>query len=203
MGFASRSVSVIRYRVKIEGEPPSWEVIHEGVRMGSFKEIESSGDIVAIGWTSVEDFTDTEFARGTYTAAEYVTLAFRIDSVRVPAKALELHTRTETRKLLEQTGRTRLSSAQRRELKESVQEKLRKQMLPNIQVFDLLWNTNDGIVYFGTHGIKARERMEDHFKKCFGPSLIPLIPYLRAEEMLTDAADRRRLEELRPAIMTP
>jgi hypothetical protein len=203
MGFASRSVSIIRYRVKSDDEAPSWDAVHEGVRRGAFKETESAGDIVAIGWTSIEDFTDTEFSRGPYTAAEYVALAFRIDSVRIPAKALELHTRTETRKLLEQTGRTRLSSAQRREMREMVQERLRRQMIPSIQVFDLLWNTSDGIVYFGTHGIKARDRMEDHFKKSFGLSLIPLIPYLRAEEILTDAGDRKRLEELRPSLMTP
>ncbi|MDD3473741.1 MAG: hypothetical protein PHS86_13250, partial [Syntrophaceae bacterium] len=97
----------------------------------------------------------------------------------------------------------RLSSNQRKELKETVKEVLKKQVLPSIQVFDFVWDTSKSIVYFTSLSIKARERFEDHFKKSFGLSLIPLIPYLKAEEVLASQMDKSKLEKLKASDFTP
>ena len=80
---------------------------------------------------------------------------------------------------------------------------MKKRVFPSIQVFDVMWDTARSLVYFGSLSIKARERMEDHFKKSFGLTLIPLIPYMRAEEILADAAAKTSLEKLTPSSMAP
>ena len=203
MGLVSRSVSLMRYRVRGEIEGSFWETIDEGVRRFAFREIEGPGEEVGMGWASVEDFTDTEFQGASYIFGSYVALSMRVDTVRVPAKILEIHLKRETRKILQESGRQRLSSSQKRELKDNLKESLKKQVFPSIQVFDLLWDTARSVVYFGSQAIKARERVEDHFKKSFGLTLIPLIPYLRAEEILSDSSEQDMLEKLTPSLMVP
>ena len=203
MGFASRSVSMIRYRVRGEMEGSFWDAVDEGIKQGAFKEVESSGDTVGLGWVSLEDFTDTEFRGTSYLRGNYVAFSLRIDTVRVPPRILEIHVKQETRKLLEETGQKRLSSGQRRDLKDRLKDALKKRVFPSIQVFDVIWDTSKGILYLGTLGIKVRERLEDHFKKSFGLRLIPLIPYLRAEELLSDKSEQKALEELKSCSFAP
>jgi DNA recombination-dependent growth factor C len=201
MGLASRSVSIFRYRVRGDVEGPFWETVEEGIKGNAFRETQSSGDVVGMGWTSLNDFADTRFERTPYVVGNYVALSFRIDTIRIAPRILEMHVKAETRYFLAQTEQKRLSAAQSRELKESVKERLTRQALPSIQIYDLMWDTATGTVYLGTHSPRARERVEEYFKKSFGPTLVPLIPYVRAEELLEGKSDRRLLEDLRPASM--
>jgi len=194
---------MIRYRVRGPIEGPFWEAVDEGVKRGSFREVHSLGDVTAMGWTSIEDFDDDLSEGASYIMGNHVALSLRFDIVRVPARILEIHFRRESKKHLTETGQRRLSSTQRRELKDRLAETLKQQILPSIQVFDLVWNTSTGTVYFGTHALKARERMEEHFKKSFGPTLIPLIPYIRAEEILEGESERKLLEGLGTCSMIP
>lgn len=199
MGFLSRSVSLMRYRVRGDVEGSFWDSVHEGISKGIFREGEVSGDDLSLGWVSMEDFTDTRFAGSSYLRGNYVALALRVDTLRVPPRIVELHLKKESKKLLETTGQSRLSSSQFRELRERIRDTLRKQILPSVQVFDLVWDTSRGMVYFGSHSPKARDRAETHFKKCFGLTLLPLIPYLCAEELVADEDQKRVLEQLRPS----
>lgn len=203
MGFASRSVSIMRYRVRGEIEGSFWDAVGEGIRQYAFREIEGPGEEVGLGWASIEDFTDTDFQGASYIFGSYVAVSLRLDTVRVPPKILEIHFKLESKKVLERSGRQRLSASQKRELKDNLKESLKKQVFPSVQVFDLIWDTTRSVVYFGSLGIKARERVEDHFKKSFGLSLVPLIPYMRAEEILSEKSDRELLEKLTPSLMVP
>jgi DNA recombination-dependent growth factor C len=203
MGFASRSVSVIRYRVKGEMEGSFWDAVDTGIKRGAYRELDTPGELVGIGWTSIDDFADNSFSGAAYVRGNFVALALRVDIARVPPRILEIELRKETRKILQETGRQRLSSAQRRELKDAVKDKLKRQVFPSIQVFDLVWDTTKHVVYFASLSVKARERLEDLFKKSFGLSLIPLIPYIRAEELLASPEQKQSLENIRPSSMVP
>lgn len=203
MGFFSRSTSMMRYKTKGEMIVSFWEAVDSGIKSGSFREIDSPGELIGVGWTSIEDFSEYEFTGASYLYGNYVALSLRVDTVRIPPRILEIHLKKETRKLLKETGQRRLSSNQRKELKETVKEVLKKQVLPSIQVFDFVWDTSKSIVYFTSLSIKARERFEDHFKKSFGLSLIPLIPYLKAEEVLASQMDKSKLEKLKASDFTP
>ncbi|MCL5125285.1 MAG: hypothetical protein M1511_12460, partial [Deltaproteobacteria bacterium] len=141
MGFASRSVSVMRYRVKGQIEGPFWDAIHEGVKRGAFRTTDQPGELIGFGWTGIDDFDDYEFHGASYIRTNYVALSFRIDTVRIPPRVLETAIRKERRKLIEETGQRRISTAQLRELKEALKESLKRQVLPSIQVFDFVWDT--------------------------------------------------------------
>lgn len=186
-----------------EVEGPFWDAVHEGVTNNTFRETHSAGDLVGIGWTAIEDFTDHLFERTPYVFGNYVALSMRIDTVRVPGRILDMHFKTESRKLLEQTGQRRLSVSQARELRDRLKESLTSRVLPSIQVVDLLWNTTEAVVYLGTHNPRVRERIEEQFKKSFGLTLVPLIPYLRADELLRTESANGLLENLKPCSMLP
>ncbi|MEW6350435.1 MAG: hypothetical protein AB1646_15335 [Thermodesulfobacteriota bacterium] len=203
MGILSRSVSMMRYRVRGDVEGSFWDAVHEGIKAGAFREIESPGDEIGLGWVSVENFTQTELPTSSYLYGRYVVLSLRMDGARVPPRALELRMQGETRLLLEQTGQKRLSTRQRRDLKDRLKESLKKQVLPNVQVFDLIWDTSNAVLYFGSLSVKSRDKLEAHFKKCFGLTLVPLIPFLRAQELLADKAHQKRLEDLKPCSLVP
>jgi len=193
----------MRYRIKGQIEGAFWDAVDEGMRKGAFRSLEGSGELIGMGWASIDDFADTEFRGSSYVRGNYIGMALRIDTVRVPARVLEMTLRQEGKKLMEETGRRRLSNAQRRELKERIVETLKKQVLPSIQVFEVIWDTAQAVVYFASLSVKARERMEDHFKKSFGLPLIPLIPYLRAEELVAGSLRVELLEKLKPSSFIP
>lgn len=198
MGFLSRSVSLMRYRVRGEVEGSFWDGVHEGIAKEAFREGEISGEDVVMGWVSMEDFTDTLFKGASYLRGNYVALALRVDTLRVPPRIVELQLKKESKRLLEESGQSRLSSSQYRELKERIRESLRRQILPSVQVFDMVWDTARAVLYFGSHSQKARDRVESLFKKSFGLTLVPLIPYLCAEELLGDKSQKQLLEQLKP-----
>lgn len=203
MGFFSRSTSMMRYKTRGDIQNSFWDAVDSGVKSGSFRDIESPGELIGLGWTSIEDFSEYDFHGASYLYGNYVALSLRVDTVRIPPRILEIQIKKETRKLLKETGQRRLSSNQRKELKEAVKESLKKQVLPSIQVFDFVWDTSRSVVYFTSLSIKARERFEDHFKKCFGLSLIPLIAYLKAEETFKTSAEKSSLEQLKASDFTP
>ncbi len=168
MGLIASSVSIIRYRVRGEIEGSFWDVVDHGIASGAFREIETASDEIGIGWTSIEDFTDTTF-RSSYVRGNYVAVSLRVDSVRIPPRVLEIQLKQEARKILEQTGAHRLSAAQNRDLKDHLKQTLRKQVFPSIQVYDLVWDTANAVAYFGSHSPKARRTRGTTFQEMFRP----------------------------------
>ena len=203
MGFAARSVSLMRYRVREEIKGAFWDAVDEGVRKGAFRALETPGDEIGMGWTSIDDFTDNSFKAASYARGNYVALSMRIDAVRVPPRVLEMQLKKESSKLREQSGVQRLSATQLRDLKDRLKESLRTQVFPSIQVYDMIWETAKAVVYFGSHASRARERFEEHFKKSFGLTLVPLVPYLLAQESFEGKPQSSLLETLKPCVMAP
>lgn len=203
MGFASRSVSMMRYRVKGSIEGSFWDSIHEGIKRGAYRSTDQPGELLGFGWTSIDDFDNYTFDGASYVRSNYVALSFRIDVVHIPPRILETEVKKERRKLQERTGRTRISANQIREMKDALKESLKSKVFPSIQVFDFVWDTAASVAYVAALSPRARERVEDHFKKSFGLSLIPLLPYIRSMDLLSSENDRLKLEQLRSCVMAP
>jgi DNA recombination-dependent growth factor C len=193
----------MRYRIQGIIEGSFWEYVDTGIRVGAFRAKEGPGDEIGSGWVSMQDFSDSEFQGASYVLGNYIALSYRMDVVRIPARVIEMHFKRESKKLLQETGRQRLSSAQGRNLKETIKETLKAQSFPSIQVVELVWDTPKEIVYMATLSPRLRERVEDHFKKSFGLTLLPMIPYVRAEQLLMNEKDRLNLAQLKPSSFVP
>ena len=200
MGLLSGSASFTRFTV--EGETPEnfWDVIAERVAAHSFQDIDDTMDEYSIGWVSVANMFDSDFAYGSYAAGDYVVLSMRADERKVSSAVLKKYTMKEEERVKREKEVPRLSRAVRLEIKERVRAELVRKSAPIPVVYDLCWNLSENTLLFFSTSRKALTLLEDLFRDTFDLSLIMQIPWNTALHMVDEEA-LPRLDELRPAIL--
>jgi len=195
----SNSATFMRYAV--EGELPAnfWEFAAERIGQYAFKDIDDNYEEYSIGWVSVTNMFDSEFAYASYSAGDYVVLSLRIDERKVPPKVLKKFCLKEEERLKRERQVPKLSRGQRLEIKDNVRLMLTKKAVPVPVVYDLAWNLSEGTALFFSTSAKAQEAVEDIFKETFGLLLVRQIPYLTAAHLL-DPEDEDRLAAITPAL---
>ncbi len=199
MGMLSNSATFVRFSV--EGELPDnfWSFAAERIAQHSFKDIDDSYDEYSIGWVSVLNMFDEEFAYASYAAGDYVVLSLRVDERKVSSTVLKKFCLKEEERLKKERQVPKLSRGHRLEIKENMRLMLIKKAVPVPVVYDLLWNLSENtLLFFSTSG-KAQEVLEEFFKTSFDLHLVRQIPYLAAVHLL-DQADEDRLAEVTPSI---
>src|SRR5262249_21737632 len=96
-------------------------------------------------------------------------------------------------------GAVRLSAAERREIKDEIASRLVAQALPAPRLFEVIWNLETGRVYFSGKLRAAREAFGDCFRRTFGITPVPLIPYLAAEHVGLGAGTVAAVRAVEPA----
>ena len=82
-----------------------------------------------------------------------------------------------------------MSAAERKEIKEEIASRLIAQALPSPRLLEVVWNLETGRLYFSGKVRAAREAFAECFRRTFGVTPVPLIPYLAAEHVgLSDGA---------------
>lgn len=199
MGLLSRSASFVRYAA--EGDLPEnfWEFAATRIKRQSFRDIDDSFEERSVGWVSVSNMFDSDFAYASYAAGDYVVLALRIDERKVSSKVLNKFCMKEEERVRKMKQVPKLNRAHRMEIKENVALSLMKKALPVPAVYDMCWNLAEGTVLFFSTNQKAQEAFEEFFRETFGLPLILQVPYLAAEHLLKPEA-REALADLQPAI---
>lgn len=185
MGLFRGSVTLTRYQVV--GNLPSSlaDFLDQRIRRFAFRSIEDGTEELAVGWVSVHDYLDTEFAYGGYHLDPYIVLGMRIDRRRLPAALVKKYHRLEIQKALaslppgEKLGRSR-----REELKEKTRLDLLRRLPPATQAVDVCWDTNRRRLWLGSATGSVRELFEELFQRTFELTLRPLIPWLLARELV-------------------
>jgi DNA recombination-dependent growth factor C len=200
MGLLSGSASFTRFTV--EGEVPEnfWDFIAERVLQHSFKDIDDTIDEYSIGWVSVADMFDSDFAYSSYAAGDYVVLSLRMDERKVSAAVLKKYTAKEEARIKQEKELRRLSRNVRLEIKERIRAELVRTSPPIPVVYDLCWNLSNNTLLFFSNSRKALALLEDLFKETFGLSLIMQIPWNNVLH-LTDQATAAKLGDLQPALL--
>lgn len=199
MGLLSGSTSFVRYSV--EGEVPEnfSDFVAERIISFSFRDIDDTYDEYSIGWVSVENMFDSEFAYSSYRVGDYIVLGLRIDERKISSSVLKKFSMKEEERVKKERQVPRLNRAHRQEIKENIRLQLVKKMVPVAAVYDLCWNLADGtLLFFSTNG-KAQGVLEDFFKETFGMQLLLQVPYLTAEHLL-HGAEQEALARLTPQI---
>lgn len=200
MGLLTGSASFMRFAV--EGELPEnfWDWVAEKVAAHSFQDIDDTLDEYSIGWVSVVNMFDADFAYASYAAADYVVLSMRVDERKVSPAVLKKMTAKEEERVLREKELPKLSRSMRLEIKERVRTQLTRKSVPVPAVYDLYWNLSDNTLLLFSTSKKAMTLLEELFKETFGMSLILQIPWTTAEHLAEgDAA--ANLESLRPAVL--
>ncbi len=199
MGLIKGRASISRYQAA--GEPPAdfWDFIDRRVKANAFKDIEQSTAEIAVGWTSVTDFMDTQFAFAPYSLNPYVVLGMRVDQRKVAASLVNKYHRLEMDKALGylEEGR-KLGRVRREELKDKVRLELLARIPPASKLYEVIWDTSRGELWLGAGTRKVMDLFEELFIASFGLELIPRIPFLLARDLVGDSALAARLEEARP-----
>ncbi len=192
MGFLVGSASFVRFSV--EGELPenTWDYIAQRVSAFAFQDIDDTYDEFSIGWVSVLNMFDSDFALGSYVAGDYVTLTLRIDERKVSNAILKKFCMKEEERIKKEKQIPKISKAQKTEIKERVHAELLRKSIPVPAVYDLSWNLSESSLLFFSTNKKAQAQLEDYFKETFGLLLMQQVPYVTGERML----DEERCQKL-------
>jgi len=200
MGFLTGAASFMRFSV--EGDLPEsfWDFVAEKVAAHSFQDIDDTLDEYSIGWVSVVNMFDSDFAYGSYAAGDYVVLSMRIDERKVSSSVLKKCVLKEEERVKLERQVPRLSKSVRMEIKERIRTELVRKSVPVPAVYDVCWNLADGTLLFFSTSKKAMVSLEELFKETFGLSLMLQMPWITAGHV-ADQETRDRLDLLRPAVL--
>lgn len=199
MSFLKGTASFVRFSV--EGQLPenSLDFIAKRVMAFSFKDIDETYDEYSIGWVSVLNMFDTQFAYASYVAGDYITLTLRIDERKVSPAILKKFQQKEEEKVRLERKVPKLSRSVRVQIKERIKTELMRKAIPIPATFELCWNLSNSTLLFFSTNKKVHSVVEDFFKESFGLLIRQQIPYVVAEH-LVDEELLSRLSSLSPEI---
>ncbi|NOX25296.1 MAG: recombination-associated protein RdgC [Deltaproteobacteria bacterium] len=189
MGLLSNSATFVRYAVTGDMPANFWDFVAERISRNAFRDIDDTYDEYSIGWVSVLNMFDAEFAYASYAAGDYIALSMRLDERKVSAAVLKKFCLKEEERLKKERQIPKLGRGQRLEIKENMQLMLMKKAVPVPAVYDLCWNLSDNTVLFFSTNAKAQAALEEFFKETFGLFLVLQVPYLTAAHLLPAAKE--------------
>lgn len=199
MGFLKGSASFVRFSVVGELPENSLDFIAQKVIAFSFQDIDDTYDEYSIGWVSVLNMFDSQFAYASYVAGDYITLTLRIDERKVSTAILKKIVQKEEERVRREQQVPKLSRSMKVQIKERIRTELMRKAIPLPSTFELCWNLSDSTLLFFSTNKKAHAILEDFFKESFGLLIRQQIPYTTAEHLL-DEDLQEKLERLSPEI---
>lgn len=199
MGFLKGSASFVRFSVVGELPENSLDFIAQRVIAFSFQDIDETYDEYSIGWVSVLNMFDSQFAYASYVAGDYITLTLRIDERKVFPAILKKIVQKEEERVRREQQVPKLSRSMKVQIKERVRTELMRKAIPIPSIFELCWSLADSTLFFFSTNKKVHAILEDFFKESFGLLIRQQIPYTTAEHLLDDDL-REKLERLSPEI---
>ena len=200
MGLLTGSATMARFSVVGDLPESFWDFAADRIAAHRFKDIDDTLDEFSIGWVSVADMFDTDFAYSSYAAGDYVVLTMRVDERKVSPAVLKKYVMKEEELIKKEKHINRLSRAARLEIKERIHSELMHKSFPIPSTYDLCWNLTDNTLLFFSTSKKAMALLEDLFKETFNLSLILQIPWLIGLQM-AEGESLDKYEEMRPAIL--
>ena len=199
MGLFSGSISVARFVVDPIDLEENRQEFFEKILEFSFKEDDTGTKEITKGWVCARDPFSESFNETDIFFGQYLILGLRIDKRSVPASVLKKFYIQKERLILEDSGKKALSKKEKKLLKERIFYELLKKTLAVPKVYELIWHLESGRVFFLATQIKAIELFEEMFKKTFGFSPRPMIPYQLALSLL-DNEFHGNLKSINPEI---
>jgi hypothetical protein len=199
MGVLSASNSITRYQVEGRLQEPVMETVVAGLKKNVISEIDDHISDKAVGWTSFEKPYQPDFRGSTYVYGTYLVFALRIDKKTIPSKMFKKHFMIESTQRLADSGRRYLSRSEQQTIKDHVIDQLNLKVPATPNVYDIIWNYEDSVLWFFSNLKAPNEELETLFLRSFELSLIRVIPYTAAylDKNLT-AAEKDLLLKLSP-----
>ena len=181
MGLLSSSVSINRYYVEGKIQAPVIELVKKGLTKYSFKETDDAPSDKIIGWTSFNNHFKPDFEGSSFVLSDFFVFSLRIDKKSVSSKIIKKYLYFETLKRLKESGREYLSVNEKKLIKEHVMTVLFLRVPATPNVYDLVWNYEQSMLYFFSNNKSANEEFETLFQRSFNYHLIKIFPYSEAD----------------------
>jgi len=191
MGLGSSIVSITRYKVQGHLKEPVLDTIANGLKDNAASEIDNAALDKSIGWTSFETPFSPGFEGSSHLFGTHLVFSLRIDKKNIPPKIVKKHYTIEIDKRLAKSGRNFISSSEKKMIKEQVLHSLYLRIPATPNIYDLIWNYEEGKLWFFTNLKAANEELEGLFSQSFNLSLIRMFPYTSAE-FIADLSDSER-----------
>ena len=177
MGALKGSVTVRRYVVK--GKVPSDKGrLVKGVRAHVILPIDPASEVErSFGWALAEDPEVLDLSSDNIFVGGALVLALRVDTLKPPAAVVKRLVAEKLRALGRKPGRK-----DKQEAKDWVVKSLRSRAFPSMKAYDLVWQMDEGRLFFFSHSKGPNELLVDLFGKSFGVELVPCGPGVIAAE---------------------
>jgi recombination associated protein RdgC len=199
MSILSGPVSITRYKVLGKMKSPITENIAKGLMANTITEIDKQISDKAIGWTSFDKPFQPNFEGSSFVYGRYFIFSLRIDKKHITPKVLKKYYTLAAAKRMAENGREYLSKTEKKLVKDHVINEMSLRIPATPNIYDLVWNHEDALIYFFSNLKAANEELESLFTKSFGLSLIRLFPYTAAE-LASGLSDTQRdaLQKISP-----
>jgi DNA recombination-dependent growth factor C len=200
MGLLSATTSITCYRVEGKVPKPVTETINDCLKKHTIPQIDGQPGDKAVGWTSFERPFSPKFSAASFLFGAAMIFSLRIDKKSIPANVIKKYCDLESEKQATASGRKILSKNERKDIKEKVLHDLSLRVPATPRMYDLLWQYEQGRLWFFSNLKSANEELETLFLKSFSLRLIRLFPYTIAalESALSDG-EKDLLLKLPPA----
>ena len=181
MGILSSSVSVTQYRVEGSIEKSFLENVANALTENAIREIDNEPEQQSVGWTSFESPFKPDFGGSSFMYGTHLLFSLRIDKKSIPSKVIVKHLNMAVNKRLAQSDHKTLHKNEKSEIKDEVLRRLYLRVPATPNIYDLIWNYEQKILWFFTNLKAANEELETLFSKTFKLSLIRMFPYTAAD----------------------
>lgn len=199
MGALNGRMSPLGFRVK--GEVTNWEAVLDELTRRRFQAFEpGSGREQSFGWVLLTDPFETEFAKTSIFFGEHlIGLTLRVDSVSVPASQVKLHLTRQVKLKEIERGGEKLTKREIEQMKEDLHAQWLSRTIPTIKLYDMVFHTGSGRLWFFGKSKGAVETFLDLFYETFGVNVVPDAPFTEAAHRIGEekAEDLLNLEEAR------
>jgi len=178
MAIFSASSSFIRYLVLGDIPEPFVESFTESINKNAFSDLEEGEEEEkSLGWVALGKIMDKDNVGGSFLHQNYISMSMRVDSKKVPGQILKTASLKEEAKIREATQREKLSSPEKKEIRDNMRKKLIRRAFPTTNMFDFSWNVTDKKIFFSSSNESVCTDFTDLFYNTFGLQLRPLFPY--------------------------
>lgn len=168
MGILAKTCNMSRYRTESNFDDDFLAKIADKIRYNSFREIEKdSTDERSVGWVDLYNMLDNQFEEMNFLKEPFIALSMRIDTRTVPASVIKRCCLEAEHRIKQIEGISTLPKLKVREIKESVKAELLQNTVPTTKIHDVVWNYQEGYVFFTNTSPKICDEFQELFHSTF------------------------------------